>query len=317
MGALGSSPSYYDFDAFAEMNVTTGGADASIQTAGVQLNMVTKRGTNDVHGSARVIISDKKLQDTNISDELAAQLSRTGVAAIGNQLDSLQDYGVEVGGPIIKDKLWLWGSYGHQNINNIVASGYPDRTQLIGFGGKLTAQIVPENSFTAVYSDNDKQKHGRNAAPNRPPETTWDQTGPTKIYKLEDSHIFSPDVFATVAYSRVLGGFQLVAEGQNQAYLDENAIWHNGYYNYYTSRPADPVHRHAVLLPQDGKRGPRVQGRVQLPVRRRSARRRPGRRESSDTTPPPTGRLRTSRRSSATPPSRPIRFTTRATSPTR
>ncbi|HEX4966092.1 MAG TPA: carboxypeptidase-like regulatory domain-containing protein, partial [Thermoanaerobaculia bacterium] len=39
MAALGSSPGYYDFDAFEEMQVTTGGSDASIATGGVVLNM--------------------------------------------------------------------------------------------------------------------------------------------------------------------------------------------------------------------------------------------------------------------------------------
>src|SRR5437870_8237786 len=53
MGATGSSPTYYDFDAFEEMQVTTGGADPRIFTPGVQLNMVTKRGTNDLKGSGR------------------------------------------------------------------------------------------------------------------------------------------------------------------------------------------------------------------------------------------------------------------------
>src|SRR5438132_8799766 len=51
MGATGSSPTYYDFDAFEEMQVTTSGTDPRVQTPGVQLNMVTKRGTNDLKGS--------------------------------------------------------------------------------------------------------------------------------------------------------------------------------------------------------------------------------------------------------------------------
>src|SRR6202035_5144057 len=55
MGALGSSPTYYDFDAFEEMQVTTGGTDATIATGGVVLNMVTKRGTNEWRGSGRYL----------------------------------------------------------------------------------------------------------------------------------------------------------------------------------------------------------------------------------------------------------------------
>src|SRR3954453_11619149 len=62
MAALGSSPPYYDFDAFEEMQVTTGGSDASIATGGVVLNMVTKRGTNEWRGSGRYLTSRSNWQ---------------------------------------------------------------------------------------------------------------------------------------------------------------------------------------------------------------------------------------------------------------
>jgi hypothetical protein len=42
MAALGSSPTYYDFDMFQEMQVTTGGADLTNATPGVALNFVLK-----------------------------------------------------------------------------------------------------------------------------------------------------------------------------------------------------------------------------------------------------------------------------------
>jgi Carboxypeptidase regulatory-like domain len=237
MGALGSSPAYYDFDSFQEMNLAVGGSDPSIQTSGAQVNMVTKRGTNDVHGSARLYYEDKKVASTNTPDELIAQQQAIGNAGSGNQVDSFQDAGVEVGGPIIKDKLWLWGSYNRNQINLITAGGSPDKTTLLNFGGKLNAQIVPENTFTASYLDNDKQKLGRQGGPTHPPETTLDQSGPTKLYKLEDSHIFTSDVFATASYSRVMGGFQLISEGRSQQYIDAAGVYHNSYYDYHTQRP--------------------------------------------------------------------------------
>src|SRR5262245_9699303 len=46
MGATGSTPTYYDFDMFQEMAITTGGADAQNPTPGVQLNLVLKKGSN-------------------------------------------------------------------------------------------------------------------------------------------------------------------------------------------------------------------------------------------------------------------------------
>src|SRR5436190_14311225 len=61
-GATGSSPTYYDFDSFEEMQITTGGSDPRIQTPGVQLNMVTKRGTNDFRGSGRYFYTPGSMQ---------------------------------------------------------------------------------------------------------------------------------------------------------------------------------------------------------------------------------------------------------------
>ncbi|HSG40755.1 MAG TPA: carboxypeptidase regulatory-like domain-containing protein, partial [Thermoanaerobaculia bacterium] len=58
MGAIGSSPTYYNFDAFQEVQVGTGGSDITAATSGVQLNMVTRRGTNEFRGTGRFFRAD-------------------------------------------------------------------------------------------------------------------------------------------------------------------------------------------------------------------------------------------------------------------
>ncbi len=58
MKAIGSSPTYYDFDQFSEIQLATGGNDVSKAGAGVSVNMVTKRGTNEFRGSARFLLTD-------------------------------------------------------------------------------------------------------------------------------------------------------------------------------------------------------------------------------------------------------------------
>ena len=66
MSALGASTAYYDFDSFQEMQVVTGGSDPSLQGSGAHLNMITKRGTNEVHGSARIFVVDQQFQSDNL-----------------------------------------------------------------------------------------------------------------------------------------------------------------------------------------------------------------------------------------------------------
>ena len=112
MGATGSSPLYFDFDSFEEMQATTGGSDPRIETPGVQLNMVTKRGTNDIRGSGRYMYTPNSLQaKPTIPGEAAYYLDAT------NKVNFVRDYGVEAGGPIWKDRLWFWGARGDNKIS--------------------------------------------------------------------------------------------------------------------------------------------------------------------------------------------------------
>src|SRR5690348_18098410 len=62
LGAQGSSPAYYDFDAFEEMNFATGGTDAQTATPGVTLNLVTKRGGNNWRGAVKGSFANDSLQ---------------------------------------------------------------------------------------------------------------------------------------------------------------------------------------------------------------------------------------------------------------
>ena len=260
VGALGSSPTYYDFDSFEEMQITTGGTDPRIQTPGVQLNMVTKRGTNDIKGSGRYFKTDNGLQaNPKIPSEATSYLQRV------NQIDNIDDYGVEVGGPIIKDKLWLWGAYSKQQINLLTAtllqsgSRFLDKTKLENQNLKLNAQPFASNSLSLSDSYGNKVKLGRNVGPSRFPETAWNQsdhydggegslTDPT-LWKIEDTQIVNPNLYFTGLYSKVQGGFRLIADngkgckdlvcGLNSlpSFLGTDGAYHRSYLSYDTVRP--------------------------------------------------------------------------------
>ncbi len=81
MAATGSSSVYFDFDSFQEISFTTGGADASVQTGGVNLNFVTKSGGNTLRGSGRYFVSDNNFQSTNITPRAARAGRRVGQPA--------------------------------------------------------------------------------------------------------------------------------------------------------------------------------------------------------------------------------------------
>jgi hypothetical protein len=104
MAALGSTSTYFDFDMFQEMNVTTGGADLKAATPGVGMNMVLKSGSNTPHGQARVYFENQAMQSTNLPADLQSTIgAKTG--GKGNRTDQYKDYGGNLGGPIFKDHL--------------------------------------------------------------------------------------------------------------------------------------------------------------------------------------------------------------------
>jgi hypothetical protein len=248
MAALGSSGTYYDFDSFEEIQATTGGSDITAFTPGVQLNLVTKKGTNDVHGSARVLLTREKWQSNNASDAFLAQPAGTNIPP---RTDTIQDYGVEVGGPLWRDHIWAWGAYGRNQIDLITSTGATDKTTLEDANFKLNGQATESTAITFAYTQGEKIKLGRNVGLTRPTSNEgWNQAGinglPSALDKIEVSQVIGSNVFVTANYSYFRGGFQLVpgsGDAINNVYEDvtNGGIWHNGYYVYRTQRPLHNV----------------------------------------------------------------------------
>ena len=204
MNAVGASATYFDFGAFEEVQFTTSSTDVTVATAGVTVNQVTKRGTNEWRGQARYLRTDGDWQSAAVEHE-------PGV--VGNEIDAVEEYGIDVGGPLWKDHLWLWASYGESDINNIARGGQLDKTELEDFNSKLNFQLGQQNSGVFHYWTNDKLKFGRGASPTRAPETTLDQTTPQDIYKIEDTWIPSSNFYLTALWARDDGIFTLAPQG--------------------------------------------------------------------------------------------------------
>ena len=220
MAAVGASATYYDFGAYEEVQLTTASTDVTIQTAGVTVNQVTKRGTNTWKGDGRFLRTEGDWQaDTTEVN--------------GNKIDQVEEYGANLGGPLMRDHLWIWASYGESDIGNLAQGGQLDRTQLEDFNSKLNFQTT-NNSGVAHFWTNDKIKTGRNAGPLFAPESTWNQTTPSDIWKLEDTHVFGSNFYLTGLYSVDDGAFTLAPQGGLDAdvLLDEDGVWQNSYWDF-------------------------------------------------------------------------------------
>jgi Carboxypeptidase regulatory-like domain/TonB-dependent Receptor Plug Domain len=235
--ASGASAFYYDVDTLQEMAVRTGGGDAQSATAGVQVNMVLRKGENLPHGSSRYFFAGDRFQSDNLSPELAASLGSAGAGG-GNRTDSLQDYGFDLGGPLLKDSSWIWGSFGKMHSNLLALDGSPDNTELSSRALKVEGRWKPSVRGNMAYYYNEKTEDGRDAGPTRSRETTWQQSGPSRYFKGE-GNFSTRRLFASVRGAYIDAGFDLVPTSVlfRDYYIDDGGVAHNSYYQHETTRP--------------------------------------------------------------------------------
>ncbi|MEM9595355.1 MAG: carboxypeptidase regulatory-like domain-containing protein [Acidobacteriota bacterium] len=245
--ATGASSTYFGFEQFEEMSFSTGGTDVEIETPGVQLNMVTKRGTNEWRGSGSFNLTDEEYQasnNLNTGDLPGQQLVDEAddlEGLTGNKIDEIQQWGAEAGGFVWKDRVWVWGSVDENDINQSVFGGGIDNTLLENWAVKLNAQITDANSFVYTKNEGEKVKTGRGSGPTRPAPTTWNQGGPSPLQKVEDTHVFNSSFFLTGSWSEMKGGFFLEPQGGRdiQAWRDGDLVWNGSYYWLDNQRPSE------------------------------------------------------------------------------
>ncbi|HUJ15361.1 MAG TPA: carboxypeptidase regulatory-like domain-containing protein, partial [Thermoanaerobaculia bacterium] len=237
-GSGGAAGFYFDFDSFQEFNVVTGSADPSVATPGVQLNMVTKRGTNEWQGSGRYFWTGHQLQT---SPQVPAEGKLYDLNVV-NSIDQINELGVEAGGPILADRVWIWGAYSRNPINNVISgsSAQYQKTDLQNVTGKINAQLASNNAGFLSYMYNNKTVDHRGISPNRPVETSQNQTGPGWQWTLEDTHTFSANMYLTGRVGSIVNGYRLDPVGgmNNQLYYDaDEELPHGSYYQYHQSMP--------------------------------------------------------------------------------
>ena len=257
MSATGSSPTYYDFDMFSEMQVTTGGADVTTATPGVSLNFVLRSGTNTYKGSGRYYFENNSMQSDNVTSG-----DIKGVLGSYNRMKDMKDFGGELGGPIVKNRIFVWGAYGKTTpkmkifsqctASNIGCTGVDltkygqsakDETILENYSGKATAEVNAKTRVSFTYFRGNKEKFGRGASGTRPDETTYNQTGPSEMYKGEANLTLTNALYLTARYAHFKNGFSLTPRGglDKMAFLDDTGVFHNTFYFYSTKRPQNTV----------------------------------------------------------------------------
>jgi hypothetical protein len=125
-------------DAIEEFRIITNTFDAEFgRNSGAVVNVVTKSGTNDLHGDFYEFFRNKVLNSRNFFDTTKGDFKQ-------NQ------FGATLGGPIKKDKSFIFGSYEGRRIVNGVSSG----TVLLPTAGEITGDFskLPDGTAAAPFA---------------------------------------------------------------------------------------------------------------------------------------------------------------------
>jgi hypothetical protein len=133
--AIGAAPSYLNINSYQELQVTLGANDITAQTGGIQLNFVTKRAGNKTSGDFHLYVEDRAWE---MKQDPTQYMVDRGLVIPG--VARLYQYGVNLGGPIVKDKFWWFGSWAIQDIHKRTEANLEDATWLVSGYGKLNFQ---------------------------------------------------------------------------------------------------------------------------------------------------------------------------------
>jgi carboxypeptidase family protein len=204
MGADLNTPIYFVDNSLEEVQVRTSGNDAEVSTPGVSMIAIMKSGSNTYHGAYRASWQPGELQASNLNAELKKQ-------NIGDppQLKKFYDVAADLGGRIVRDKLWFYGGYAKQTKDEgtlgFAADPGPDGRYLTGdetqaffesslyqYSLKMSYQMTRNNRFVYAWQRGVKTQPQNGGGRFRPLEATRDYTNPTAIQKAEWQSTVSP-----------------------------------------------------------------------------------------------------------------------------
>ena len=159
---------YGDFGTYEEAQITTAAKGADAMNPGVTMNLVVKSGSNKFKGSGSANYQSGDFQSKNVDDALLAK----GYAPGTNKFTKYKDFYGEIGGPILKDRLWFYASHRDASSGNLIPGfvSLKDRQQVEFYTklqdptGKVTYQITKNNKLEGMFQVGRKWQPYRTAS---------------------------------------------------------------------------------------------------------------------------------------------------------
>jgi len=215
----GGAGFYFDYASLEEAFIGTSGQSAEMPNPGVQSQFIARSGSNNFQGEYHVDWYNNSLQGTNIPEAylVPTAFNNSPIRRGSNEIQKYYDQDINLGGPILKDKLWGFGTY-RQQFNAVAQPQFTFdstfNTKLWNPVGKLTYQLNQKNKLIGYY------QWGQKEQPNRLPFATYTYTSPEQtnaqdsgswVYKGEWNSTISDKVYLEARYGDFGYYFPLIA----------------------------------------------------------------------------------------------------------
>lgn len=241
-------------DVIDEIEILSLGAPAEYgNLTGAVYNIVTRQGTNEFHGDARIHVQADGLTSNNTKDIVNPDGTFLDACPDGEgrcpwTRDRFTDLSLQFGGPIIKDKLWFFASYGNQrdyfwdvgvDASSDLTAG---RFKTDRYFGKLNWQISDKHKLVGTFHLDEKDDDGGLSA-NSAPETAVKRLASTPTPGVGYTGVLSDRTVVEVRYSGFYGDVQQLPTDPNQPrdlprfYDIDTGFISGGHYYWYDLGP--------------------------------------------------------------------------------
>jgi len=220
-----------------EIEIRTGGYQAEHRSSlGGVVNVVTHSGGNEFHGQAFGFIVDNRFSEE----------PRQGALEPAKGDFSQHDFGLSLGGPILRDKLWFFGAYNpnfeREDVDIPGCGFYNDSKTTHSFAAKVSWQADSKNNVVfKIFGDPAKRSgvgetYGTFGMPfafaNPDPYLEDIETGGVNL-SLIGNHFFSRNFFVETTLSRITQKYKNLPAtergGEDYLFIDtESGIWSGG-----------------------------------------------------------------------------------------
>jgi hypothetical protein len=204
----GGAGFYFDYSSLEEVFLGTSGQSAEMPNPGVQSQFIAKSGGNQFSGEGYLDWYNNSLQGTNIPDSYTepTAFNNSPIRAHSNEIDRYYDTALNIGGPILRDKVWWFGTYRTQ-FNAVAQPNFnfdsTFDTKLWNAVGKATYQANQKNKFVGYYQWGQKLQATRlpfGTYTYDSPDPTFRQDSGSWVYKGEWNGTINDKLYVEARY---------------------------------------------------------------------------------------------------------------------